>query len=342
MGDAQEAWEGEGFGLGLRSSYRILGLSPGLPSRLPLVSLSLSGAYSEANGQDDLRHGSSEDEHDPLQAGLHGRVLRDIRHPNGSLGMSIEQAPGGDYRILAPQFGTHVVDAAGTNVSSLPLTGLEPWRWQRLLIGQVLPLLAALRGYEVLHAAAVAVEGVAFGLVGDPGAGKSTLAASLTLRGQRLLSDDVLAVSLDSSGAALAHRGSLTLTLRNDQLDLADNLIDRRAAERLGSEDKQMLALDPKGTPELAPLGALYLLSRDEGEPVGEPRTASVLDLMRFSYIRYVQSPARLAGQLELQAGIAGSVPVVPVRVSTSDGPATLAARLESHMRELAAARLSR
>ncbi len=100
--------------------------------------------------------------------------------------------------------------------------------------------------------------------------------------------------------------------------------------------------VDPGDTPAAAPLCALYLLSRDAGEPLGKPREASVLDLMRFSYIRYVQSPARLIGQLELQSVIARSVPLVPVGVSASEDPATLAERLQAHMRELAAARLSR
>ncbi len=315
-----EGWKGEGFGLALHSSYRLLAVARDPTSELPLVSLTLDGELPETRG----------------------RILRDIRHPDGSPAMSIEQSPEGDFRIFAPQFGTHLVDAAGATVCSLPVAGLEPWRWQRLLIGQVLPLLAALRGYEVLHAAAVVLDGVAFGLLGDPGSGKSTLAAALTLRGQQLLSDDVLTVSLDADRAPLAHRGSLTLTLRHEQRHLGSRLVDAGVAEPLGSDDKQLLALDPRATPAVAPLGALYLLARDEDGPVGEPREASVLDLMRFSYIRYVQNPGRLVGQLELQSGIAGSVPVVPVRVSASESPSALAERLETHMQELVATRCHR
>src|ERR1700691_386985 len=119
----EEGWEGEGFGLALHSSYRLLGLAPGLSSELPRASLTLGG--------------DAPRDHAPR------RVLRDIRHPDGSPAMSIEQSPDGTFRIFAPQFGTHLVDAAGATVRSRPVAGLEPWRWQRLLIGQVLPLLAA-------------------------------------------------------------------------------------------------------------------------------------------------------------------------------------------------------
>lgn len=342
MNDAGELWEGEGFGLSLRSSYTILGLPAGLTSRLPAVSLTLEDAPPKADDQGRLRTEERTAGADARPAATGGRLLRDIRHPNGKPAMSIEQTREGGFLILAPQFGSHLVDAAGATVRSTPATGLAPWRWQRLLIGQVLPLLAALRGYEVLHAAAVTVDGVAFGLLGDPGAGKSTLAASLSRRGNRLLSDDVLVVSSNAEATVLAHRGSLTLTLRSDQHDLASKLIDSGTAEHLGSEDKQLLALDPSQTPTAAPLGGLYLLSREGGASIGESRIASVLDLMRFSYIRYVQSPARLSRQLKLQAEIAHSVPVVPVKVSASNGPDVLAERLEAHMRELVAVRLSR
>jgi hypothetical protein len=335
---AHARWDGEGFGLTLHSSYRLLGLSPSSVSGLPAVSLSL-GAPPGTDESKYRAHESSDHMADSVQDGRRGHVLRDIRYPNGATAMSIEQSPRGDYWIVAPQFGTHRVDAAGATVSSLPAPGLEPWRWQRLLIGQVLPLLAALRGYETLHASAVVIDGVAFGLLGDPGAGKSTLAASLALRGQQLLSDDVLAVSLSSDGLPLAHRGSLVLTLRPEQGKLASGLIDAGAAEPLGSEDKQLLTLDAGAAPAAAPLGALFLLAREEGKPFGEPREASVLDLMRFSYIRYVQSPARLVGQLEVQSGIAGSVPLVPVCVSASESPSALAGRLEAHMGALAATR---
>jgi hypothetical protein len=47
-----------------------------------------------------------------------------------------------------------------------------------------------------LHGSAIAIDGKAYAFVGDSGAGKSTLAAAFLNRGYRLLSDDVIPVSL--------------------------------------------------------------------------------------------------------------------------------------------------
>ncbi|MBA9025640.1 aldolase [Peribacillus huizhouensis] len=47
-----------------------------------------------------------------------------------------------------------------------------------------------------LHGSAVAIDGKAYAIVGDSGAGKSTLASAFLNKGYRLLSDDVIPVSL--------------------------------------------------------------------------------------------------------------------------------------------------
>ena len=47
-----------------------------------------------------------------------------------------------------------------------------------------------------LHGSAIAINGKAYAIIGDSGAGKSTLALAFLNRGYRLLTDDVIAVSL--------------------------------------------------------------------------------------------------------------------------------------------------
>ena len=63
------------------------------------------------------------------------------------------------------------------------------------LIGPVLGRLLRLRGVTCLHASAVAFGEQAVAFVGPAGAGKSTTAAALALRGHAILSDDVVALA---------------------------------------------------------------------------------------------------------------------------------------------------
>jgi hypothetical protein len=63
------------------------------------------------------------------------------------------------------------------------------------LMGPVLGRLLRLRGVTCLHASAVAFGEQAVAFVGPAGAGKSTTAAALALRGHAILSDDVVALA---------------------------------------------------------------------------------------------------------------------------------------------------
>jgi hypothetical protein len=62
------------------------------------------------------------------------------------------------------------------------------------LLGPVFGFLLRLRGVTCLHASAVERDGRAIALTGAEGAGKSTTAAALALRGHAVLSDDIVAL----------------------------------------------------------------------------------------------------------------------------------------------------
>jgi hypothetical protein len=63
------------------------------------------------------------------------------------------------------------------------------------LLGPILGFLLRLRGTLCLHASAVEIDGKGVVLLGPPGAGKSTLAATFAEAGFRVLSDDVAPVT---------------------------------------------------------------------------------------------------------------------------------------------------
>src|SRR3954447_16504640 len=65
-----------------------------------------------------------------------------------------------------------------------------------ILAGNVLATLLLLHGDPVLHASAVERDGRTIALVGNSGAGKSTIAAMACLAGGRLVTDDVLRLAI--------------------------------------------------------------------------------------------------------------------------------------------------
>lgn len=64
------------------------------------------------------------------------------------------------------------------------------------ILGSCLGILLMQRKILPLHGSAIAIEGKAYAFIGESGAGKSTLASSFVKKGYKLLSDDVVAITL--------------------------------------------------------------------------------------------------------------------------------------------------
>ena len=207
----------------------------------------------------------------------------------------------------------------------------EAWRWQRFLTGQVLPLAALLRGFEVFHSSAVEVGGRAIAFVGHSGAGKSSLALRLVLEGAALITDDVLVLRAEDE-RLVAHPGAGLMNLRH-----AEHELYRRADVELGPE----IGRDEKGVrlrfPRLdgpRPLAALYFLDRwgPEGETSIEP--IDELDperLLAASYNFAIRTPERMLRQLDVCARLATTVDLYQVTCPPSLGAARLAAEVAEH-----------
>jgi hypothetical protein len=118
--------------------------------------------------------------------------------PDGRGGALVEVREHPDVGILldAGGSGRFLIRPDARHVLCAPRDG----DWQRLLVAQVLPLVAALRGLHVIHASAVALGDGAIAFAGPSGAGKSTLATELARAGHPMLAEDVLALRLERGG----------------------------------------------------------------------------------------------------------------------------------------------
>jgi len=128
--------------------------------------------------------------------------------------------------------------------------------------------LLRLRGVTCLHASAVAFGEQAVAFVGSEGAGKSTTAAALALRGHAILSDDVVALG-ESNGSFFVHPACPYLCLWPESVqsiygsaEVLPRFIASNEKRRL-SLGKQKLRFQERPLP----LVAIYILGERCGDP---------------------------------------------------------------------------
>jgi hypothetical protein len=84
----------------------------------------------------------------------------------------------------------------GKIITVSPMREADRDQIRLLILGTCMSSLLMQRKIFPLHGSAVAINGKAYAFIGDSGAGKSTLASGFLREGYKLLSDDVIAVSL--------------------------------------------------------------------------------------------------------------------------------------------------
>jgi hypothetical protein len=315
------------FGLDVASDVELVGLPPTerAPKSGPITAIEVVAADRPDAGRDPS-----------------GEEVRVVHRPDGEMSLSVRFDAERGYLLTLPGVGAYRVSGDGLRVTCFPEPDVSAWWWQRALVNQVLPLAATVRGFEVLHAGAVAIDGRAVALVGHPGAGKSSTTLNLILQGATFFTDDALALER-SEGHLLANPGAGVSNFPRTERELMQG-----EAERLGSivggKDafKALLAVEREPTP--LPLGALYFLRR--GKPGTEARVERVAEpdptmLLGSTYVLSVRSPDRLANQLDLCAAIAASVPIfdllIPPTVPARDSAAAVLAHASTALAEAAA-----
>jgi hypothetical protein len=231
------------------------------------------------------------------------------------------------FHLWFERFGNYTVAANGS-VVTYPASVRPAWR-ERFLFAQALPLAATLRGFELLHCAAVVIHGATVALAGDSGVGKSSLALELIRSGNALMTDDALSLTLDGE-SVVAHPGGPFMAVPMDRRHRLDSL-PPGTGDAVGSADKIHYVPGRQGRPSR--LDAVYHLERGTTLDIRPLPTEDVARrLLAGSSVPYVTSHNRLERQLHLVQSLARDVR--HFQLVTPSGESALesaTAALESH-----------
>lgn len=219
------------------------------------------------------------------------------------------------FRLYYSDGTTFVVNAAATQIWGKPgalqtMDDLSPY-----FLGPVMGYVLRRRGVTALHASAVCIDEKAIVLLGAAGAGKSTSAAALALRGVPVLCEDIAAVA-ESHGAFAIQPGYPRVGLWPESVEM---LLDRpNALPRIAENwEKCYLALDggrATFASQKRPLGAVYILTSRETEEA--PRVEDIssrdvlLELVQNTYMNWLLDRSQRAAEFELLSRLVSQVPV--------------------------------
>jgi hypothetical protein len=253
--------------------------------------------------------------------------------PNATVNEDGHEVSGDDVLLSFPRVGAFRI-RGGREIVVEPLPGVDEAVVRLSLLGPALAVLLHQRGFLVLHASCVVMDG-AVAFLGDSKWGKSTTAAALYRSGRPLVADDVLAVDLRS--------GSPTVRQAFPQVKLWPESV-----RALGIEPQELREIHPDlekrafraqvgfGDDDL-PLARMYVLS--DGPEVRvealEEQEAFV-ELIRHSYAasllrdtgtetaHFAQCTSLARGGLVRRLTLGGSLERVPEVIRTLEDDLTV------------------
>ena len=258
------------------------------------------------------------------------------RAPDGRLIASLDHEPTVGYRMFADGWGRFVIAGDGARVGCAASDSLAPWLFERFLAGQVLPFAALLHGLEPFHASGVALDDRVIGLAGTCGAGKTSVALNLVLRGAGFFSDDVLTLEATAGGDLTCHPGPAAANVRDGRLRASAEAGEPPFRGVVGAAPASLRALVEHEERPLK-LGALYFLDHGRGEVAFE-RLHNPFVLIGHTFNVAIRTPAWLARQLDVCARIASHSMMFRAHVPRWMDAEQLARVIDEHARRHIAA----
>jgi hypothetical protein len=246
----------------------------------------------------------------------------------------VERGVEGDHRFIhgahpdqsgSPAKETRAVHHLNADASVLRCAPANPGgpEWWRVVLDSVLFTVALLRGYEALHAGAIATQDGVVAITAASGGGKSTLLTELLGRGEALMADDVLVLESRGTETPLAHPAPPLMTVPAARISMLKEAIPRETI--CAVEDERWIAVPTYREP--LPLKALVVLDRRAGHGLGTSmeKIEDPLAPLMGALMNFPNTPERQRTRFELASVLASTSTLWRLTADLDTPPAVLA-----------------
>jgi HPr Serine kinase C-terminal domain len=178
----------------------------------------------------------------------------------------------GKFAVINDTIMFHIKNTAifsvvkGERVIVSPFEHADENKIRLYLLGSCMGIILLQRKILPLHGSAVVIDGKAYAIIGHSGAGKSTLASTLMKTGYKLISDDVIAVSLSENQEIIVHSSYPQQKLWEESLEKLD-LPMNQYSPLFEREKKYAIPVEPSFYEgERVPLAGIFELEKSEHE----------------------------------------------------------------------------
>jgi|HubBroStandDraft_6_1064221.scaffolds.fasta_scaffold211313_2 hypothetical protein len=211
--------------------------------------------------------------------------------------------------------GEVLISKDGELITCHPFPQTESESFHVYLLGQALSFALVNKGFEPVHASAVAVGDQAIAFLGDCGLGKSTLAAAFLQAGHRLLTDDLLLLQTRTQSiVAFPGPGRIKLFPKVAGKFLADA---SSGVPLNPKTQKQIIPLNnSQVSSEAMPLAAAYVLASPNKAHDNSVRITALtekeafINLLSNTFNRVIVDPDRLRRHFDAAQALANIMPI--------------------------------
>ena len=236
------------------------------------------------------------------------------RSSSGAMTLNLVKTAWGNL-LRFPHLAMFTITNDSRRIGIHPEPGVTTETLRHLLLDQVLPRLLAHHGRLIVHGSAVQIDDRALVFIGDTGVGKSTLAASFSADGHRLLCDDGIVLT-PGKRCTMALPTYRSLRLWPDSVAGIYPEAAPRVAPMAHYSTKQRVLVDDGSppAPEPLPLAAVYVLSSTADTKTTSISRLSARDacmaIIRNAFQLDVTDRNRTADLMSKAGDVAEQVPV--------------------------------